>query len=343
GRIVFELFKDRVPLTAENFRALCTGEVKDPLSGERLSYTNSVFHRVIKGFIIQAGVLHINSELKNRSIYGECFADEIFDIKPNKKYLLLMANKGPDTNGSQFFITTREQCSYLQGKNVVFGQVTSGFDIIDQIEQIPVKESSNPNIPNSKPLMKILISNSGELVPVKKKNKESKLKTKDLELKVGIIDQKADKSSKSKSPKEISMKFNKRDSSSDSYSSNGYSKNSRRSRTNSCKSCDTDYHSISSDYDDNHKKSITSHRSRWEDDRTYNKDKYKDRRDRVSKHDEKRYTRRSEYSPGRRDRRSRHHSRDSRDSRDSKTGSNYKSSHGKSNQSNVKYKGRGSM
>ncbi|KAJ5288995.1 hypothetical protein N7478_002025 [Penicillium angulare] len=154
ARVAFELFDDVVPKTADNFRALCTGEKGIGQQGKPLTYKGSIFHRVIKQFMIQGGDFTAFNGTGGESIYGEKFPDENFDLKHDRPFLLSMANSGPGTNGSQFFVTT-VPTPHLDDKHVVFGEVINGKSIVRKIE--------NMQTSSDKPKVDVTVVDCGEL------------------------------------------------------------------------------------------------------------------------------------------------------------------------------------
>ena len=154
GRIVIGLFGNTTPRTVQNFKALATGDKGTNEKGIKMTYQGSPFHRVIPGFMIQGGDFTRGNGTGGISIYGSTFEDENFSIKHTKPGLLSMANRGPNTNGSQFFITTAAT-PWLDGKHVVFGEVIKGFDVVQKIETFGSRSGKTEK--------KIVISRSGAL------------------------------------------------------------------------------------------------------------------------------------------------------------------------------------
>ncbi|XP_061569758.1 NK-tumor recognition protein isoform X1 [Cololabis saira] len=144
GRIVVQLFSDICPKTSKNFLCLCTGERgSGKVTGKKLCYKGSTFHRVVKNFMIQGGDFTEGTGRGGESIYGGYFEDENFTLKHDRAFLLSMANRGKNTNGSQFFITTKT-APHLDGVHVVFGLVISGFEVIKKVEGLKTDSASRP-------------------------------------------------------------------------------------------------------------------------------------------------------------------------------------------------------
>uniref|UniRef100_A0A8R1DUK2 Peptidyl-prolyl cis-trans isomerase n=1 Tax=Caenorhabditis japonica TaxID=281687 RepID=A0A8R1DUK2_CAEJA len=154
GRVTIELFNDVVPKTAENFRSLCTGEKGVGKQGVPLHFKGSKFHRIIPEFMIQGGDFTRHNGTGGESIYGEKFQDENFDLKHTGPGCVSMANAGPNSNGSQFFICTVDT-PWLDGGHVVFGQVTDGMSVVKAIEKIGSRSGT--------PSKQVSIADCGEL------------------------------------------------------------------------------------------------------------------------------------------------------------------------------------
>ncbi|KAJ1998759.1 Peptidyl-prolyl cis-trans isomerase-like 1 [Coemansia thaxteri] len=153
GRIEMELFADKVPKTAENFRQLCTGEFKD--KGNPQGYKNCPFHRIIPKFMAQGGDFLRGNGKGRVSIYGETFEDESFEVKHTGPGLLSMANSGPNSNGCQFFLTLGK-APWLDDKHVVFGKLVNGLLTLRKIESVPTGLENKPTLP-------VIISECGEM------------------------------------------------------------------------------------------------------------------------------------------------------------------------------------
>lgn len=147
GRLVFRLFDKDVPLTTRNFRDLAT-------MVHGFGYKGSVFHRIIPEFMCQGGDFVKGNGTGGRSIYGDKFKDESFKFRHTRAGILSMANCGPNTNGSQFFITTAP-ANWLDFKNVVFGEPVEGFDVLKAMERCGTD--------SGRPIRKVMIVDCGQL------------------------------------------------------------------------------------------------------------------------------------------------------------------------------------
>jgi cyclophilin family peptidyl-prolyl cis-trans isomerase len=155
-RVIFQLFDEEVPKTCKNFRYLCSNGI---FNKDKPSYQDTSFHRIIKDFMLQGGDITRGDGTGGYSIYGEEFDDENFNLTHNQPGMLSMANAGPNTNNSQFFITLKKT-QWLDNKHVVFGIVISGFDTVKKIETLETDDKD-------KPLTNVIIVKSGLLYPEK--------------------------------------------------------------------------------------------------------------------------------------------------------------------------------
>jgi peptidyl-prolyl isomerase G (cyclophilin G) len=257
AKIVIELFANIVPRTAENFRALCTGEKGVGAStGKPLHFKGTKFHRVINGFMAQGGDFSKENGTGGESIYGGKFADENFKMDHSEPGILSMANGGPNTNGSQFFIIFKRQ-PHLDGKHVVFGRVVKGLEIVKKIEQLGTADG--------KPLGEVKIVDCGETTQAKISNSDVPVKGKKMISEKFSSDDSSDREArgrKKKSNKKKGKKRRKRYSSSDSYSSDSYSSGSDSFSDSESESESGSFSSSSSSDGKNRKKRKVAKRDR---------------------------------------------------------------------------------
>merc|ERR1711871_193993 len=149
------LFGKTVPRTVENFRTLCVGDQISKKSGKSLAYKGSIFHRIIPQFMCQGGDFTLGNGRGGESIYGRTFRDENFKAKHMAPGYISMANAGPDTNGSQFFITT-VKTPWLDGRHIVFGKVLEGFEVVKKMEA--------QGTPGGQPVAIVKIADCGEIL-----------------------------------------------------------------------------------------------------------------------------------------------------------------------------------
>ncbi|KAM0844883.1 hypothetical protein ACQ4PT_056802 [Festuca glaucescens] len=288
-RMIFELFADVAPLTAENFRALCTGEKGIGQTTKKpLYYKGSIFHRVIKGFMAQGGDFSNGNGNGGESIYGEQFEDENFVLRHDDRGLLSMANAGRNTNGSQFFITFKPN-AHLDRKNTVFGKIILGNDVLKRIELVDVDSSTNM------PLAPVRIVDCGELVDGKSRGsvttENDKKKVKSKLSNISSDDEANEEKHKSRRKKSSKRRKKKRRySSSESDSLSESESDSESDSDSSSESSD-----ISSSSDEKRKRrkrhSKKDKRKHGKRKRDRRREKRRRKRDKKSKQKSKRYVR----------------------------------------------------
>ncbi|KAN0049998.1 hypothetical protein ACTA71_003096 [Dictyostelium dimigraforme] len=246
GRIIFELFNDVAPKTTENFRVLCLGTQYSKITQTRLHYKGTPFHRIIKNFMVQCGDFQNKNGTGGESIYGKRFDDENFKIKHSEPYLLSMANAGPNTNGSQFFITTAP-APHLDGKHCVFGKVVSGQNVVDILNALLTDQ-------NDKPYADVKIVHCGELVL--KSSSQNKKSEQELDSDDSSSDSDSDSNSDSDldsdSDSEDDRKKRKKRKKRKEKKRKSKDRKKKKKRSYSSSSDDSDY--SNSDDDDNYKK-----------------------------------------------------------------------------------------
>ncbi|KAK3152450.1 hypothetical protein QOZ80_2BG0159010 [Eleusine coracana subsp. coracana] len=289
-RMVFELFADAAPVTAENFRALCTGEMGIGQKTKKpLCYKGSTFHRVIKGLMAQGGGFSKGKGSGGESIYGGNLADENSDLRHDDRGLLTTADTGSRTNGSQFCITFKPN-SHLDRKHTVFGKLILGNDVLKRIEQV------NVHGPDSSPIVPITIVDCGELDrkdhgSVTTEN-DKKRTSKSRSSKVMSSDEENDGQIKAHHKKSAKRRRKKRRY---SYSETDSSSESETESSDSESDSDTyssDSSDLSSSSDDRrrHRKkhSKRNKRKRAKRKRDHRRERRRRKRDRKSKHKSKR-------------------------------------------------------
>ncbi|KAL6505172.1 hypothetical protein OROGR_024989 [Orobanche gracilis] len=242
-RIVIELFADAVPKTAENFRALCTGEKGvGATTGKPLHYKGTPFHRIMKGFMAQGGDFSKGNGTGGESIYGGKFPDENFKLEHSGPGFLSMANGGPNTNGSQFFITFKRQ-PHLDGKHVVFGKVEKGMDVVKKMEQLGTADGKPSGLVKIVDCGDMSMTNTENAVEVGKEKKKSSAR--------GVPFNNDGSGDQAKGKQKASVKIKRRKrrySSSDSYSSTSDSDSDSYSSDSDSYSSDSDSDSSSESY-----------------------------------------------------------------------------------------------